>query len=171
MSGSVARWDWYRLHEGWAERLVAAIGVRPGELVVELGSGDGALTAPLARAGARVIAVELHPGRARQLRDRVGHLGVRVVELDATAFRYPRRRLRVVGNPPFGLASSLLRAAIAAPGVAAVDLVLPVPVARRWATGRSRPRRFAATLGLSVPRGAFSPPPRVDCVLLQLRRR
>ena len=34
---------------------------RPGELVLDLGAGEGALTAHLVRAGARVVAVELHP--------------------------------------------------------------------------------------------------------------
>jgi 16S rRNA A1518/A1519 N6-dimethyltransferase RsmA/KsgA/DIM1 with predicted DNA glycosylase/AP lyase activity len=51
--------------------VVAGADIRPGELVYDLGAGDGALTGPLLAAGARVIAMELHPGRAWswQLRD------------------------------------------------------------------------------------------------------
>lgn len=171
MSGGGCRWDWYRLRPEWAERLVDAAGIRPGELVVELGAGDGALTVPLAVAGARVIAVELHPGRAAALRDRVAGLNVRVSETDAVEFRYPSRRVRVVANPPFGIASALLRAAVRQPGVAALDLVLPRQVARRWAEDQtSATRRFRARLGPPVPRGAFIPSPRVDCVMLHVRR-
>jgi 23S rRNA (adenine-N6)-dimethyltransferase len=139
--------------------------------VIELGAGDGALTVPLAATGAQVIAVELHPRRAEALRDRVGGLGVRVVEMDAGEFRYPRRRVRVVANPPFGIASALIRAAVGQPGVAALDLVLPRQLAQRWAADRTRvTRRFQARLGPAFPRRAFAPAPRVDCLLLQLRR-
>ena len=172
MSGGGSRWDWYRLRPDWAERLVEAAGVRRGELVVELGAGDGALTLPLAAAGARVIAVELHAGRAQRLRDRVTDLDVRVVELDVLDFRYPQRRVRVVANPPFAIASTLIRAAVGQPAVAALDLVLPRAVALRWADGHSRAtRRFRAALGPGFPRRAFAPAPRVDCVVLHLRRR
>ncbi len=163
--------DWYRLRPDWAVRVVEAADIRRGELVVELGAGDGALTVPLARTGARVIAVELHPGRAERLRDRVRDLDVRVAEMDAADFRYPRRPVRVVANPPFGIASSLIRVAIGQPGVVALDLVLPRSVALRWADGRLRAaRRFHGGLGPAVPRRAFSPVPRVDCAVLQLRR-
>ena len=171
MSGGGSR-DWYRLRPDWAERLVEAADISAGELVVELGAGDGALTVPLARTGARVIAVELHPGRAERLRYRVRGLDVRVAEMDATDFRYPRRRVRVVANPPFGIASTLIRAAIGQPEVAALDLVLPRSVAQRWADSRLRAaRRFQGRLGPPVPRRAFTPTPRVDCAILHLRRR
>lgn len=172
MSGGGPGWDWHRLRPDWAELLVEAAAVRPGELVVEVGAGDGALTVPLAATGARVIAIELHPGRAERLRNRVSGLDVRVVEMDALRFRYPSRRLRVVANPPFGIASSLIRTAANQPGVIALDLVLPRTVARRWADERTRAvRRFSGELGPAVPRRAFMPSPRVDCVLLKLRRR
>jgi len=152
--------------------VVGAADIQRGELVVELGAGDGALTVPLARTGARVIAVEVHPGRAERLRDRVRDLDVRVVEMDARDFRYPRRGVRVVANPPFGIASSLIRSALEQTGVIALDLVLPRSVALRWSDGRPRAaRRFQGRLGSVVPRRAFSPAPRVDCAVLHLRRR
>jgi hypothetical protein len=37
-------WGWHRLDQDWAERIVAAAAIRPGELVVDLGAGTGALT-------------------------------------------------------------------------------------------------------------------------------
>ena len=77
-------WGWHRLDDDWAARVVAAAGVRPGELVLDIGAGEGALTAHLVRAGARVIAVELNAGRARMLRERFP--GVRVLCADAPSW-------------------------------------------------------------------------------------
>ena len=43
----------------WARRMVALAGVGPGDLVLDIGAGRGALTAPLVRAGTRVVAIEI----------------------------------------------------------------------------------------------------------------
>jgi 16S rRNA (cytosine967-C5)-methyltransferase len=60
-----------------ASALVApALGAAPGELVLDLGAGPGGKAGHLAALGARVLAVELHPARARMVRDLAGRLGL-----------------------------------------------------------------------------------------------
>ena len=63
-----------------------AVGVEEGERVLDLCAAPGGKATQLARTAAEVVAVELHPGRARELEENVRRLGatnVTVVRADA----------------------------------------------------------------------------------------
>jgi 23S rRNA (adenine-N6)-dimethyltransferase len=170
-------WGWHRLDDQWAARLVRAAGVGRGDLVLDVGAGAGALTEPLVAAGAHVIAVELHAVRAEELRARFAGRPVTVVRADAADLRLPRRPFHVVANPPYGVASALLRRLVA-PGsrLVTAHVVVPRGMANLWLSGRAPGagrwmRQFDARLGLIVPRWAFQPPPKTDSAVLVLCRR
>ena len=172
-----ARWGWHRLDPAWADTLVADAGVAVGDLVVDIGAGTGAVTAPLVAAGARVIAVDLHPQRLAVLRDRFAGAPVTVVRADAANLRLPRRPFRVVANPPFAVTSQLLKRLLA-PGsrLVSADLVVQRAAAHRWASGRAPgagrwTRDYRVGVGRRIPRSAFAPRPPVDCVTLRIARR
>ena len=165
-------WGWHRLDSYWAERVVAGAAIRPGDLVVDLGAGTGAFTLPLLDAGARVIAVELHAGRARRLREKVVDRDAAVVESDLEGFVAPGRSFRVMANPPYALTAAVLGFVARARHLTAADLVLQRAVVRRVVNQDHRQlRRFHPSRGLSLPRAAFVPPPPVDSAVLQLRPR
>jgi 23S rRNA (adenine-N6)-dimethyltransferase len=172
VSASARRaWGWHPLVDEWAARVVADSAVRPGQLVLDIGAGRGALTRHLVDAGAQVIAVEPHPGRALWLRERFAGANVTVVQADALSLRLPRRPFRVVASPPYGISSGLLRLLLAPRSrLVAADLVLQRAVVRRYAEGRSTSARWDVRMGRPVPRRAFRPPPRVDSAVLLVRR-
>lgn len=65
-----------------------AVGARPGERILDCCAAPGAKAAQLAERAAEVVAVEVHPGRARELEENLRLLGavnVRVVVGDALA--------------------------------------------------------------------------------------
>lgn len=152
-------------------------GVRPGELVVDVGAGTGALTAALVEAGARVVAVELHPGRASILATRFRAEPVTVVRADAADLRLPRRPFKVVANPPFATGMALLKRLLSGGSrLLRADLILPRYLGTRWcspqAPGRGRWKvDYQVGLGRPPPRRAFVPPPPGGVCLLVITRR
>lgn len=161
-----------------AARLVRQSPVTPGDLVLDLGAGAGALTLPLARTGARVIAVERDERSARRLTGRVAtYPNVTVVAADALTVPLPRRPYLVVANIPFGITTALLRRLLDSP-LTAADLVVERGAGRLVTAarpGRAELLRWQAafrlTRGATLPAAAFHPPPSVDAVLLRIHRR
>jgi 23S rRNA (adenine-N6)-dimethyltransferase len=172
------RWGWHPLTDTWARRIVAASDVGPSDLVLDVGAGDGALTRPLLATGARVVAVELHPGRLAVLhRLAVREPGLTVVRADATDLRLPRRPFRVVSSPPYAGSSTIL-ARLLSPGsrLVAADLVVQRQLARRFVErrvpGAGRwSRQFDFRIIRPLPRSAFQRQPQVDSVVLRVSRR
>jgi predicted RNA methylase len=72
------------------ERMLTAGRVKPGEMVYDLGSGDGRIVIMAAQKfGARAVGVELMPDIARKARDRVQMLGLgdRITIIEGSALR------------------------------------------------------------------------------------
>jgi 23S rRNA (adenine-N6)-dimethyltransferase len=163
-----------------AADLVRSARVRRDELVLDLGAGTGALTAPLADTGARVLAVEREPASVRRLQRRfAGNGSVRVVHGDVLRIPLPHRPFRVVANIPFGVTTELLRRLLdQANPLAAADLVVAAGVCTALTSPRPGNRqvlrwsvRYELSRGKALGRGCFRPAPSVDAAVLVVRRR
>ncbi len=98
-----------------ARKIVDAVHPGPGDVVLEIGPGEGALTKHLVASGATLVLVELDERavtRMRKLYDGSGvkvlHQDVLTVDLDALAESMSTERLRVVGNIPYYITSPIL---------------------------------------------------------------
>lgn len=164
-----------------ARRLVAAAGLHAGSLVVDLGAGTGAVTAPLAATGARVLAVERDPRLVRALSARFsGCDRVRIVCADARTAALPHRPYRVVANIPFGISTALLERLLAPEPsrLLGADLIVEWGMARRLTRPAPRDLRMAwwaarydLRLIRTIPTRCFRPPPSVNAAHLQVRPR
>jgi len=162
-------------------KLVRACGARAGDLVFDLGAGYGALTAPLARTGARIIAIELDPALAERLRRRFrADPLVGVVEADLRRKPLPRRPFHVVASPPFALTTLLCRRLLGdrAVRLTGAELILEWGAAKWLSSQQPRDRetalwasRYEIRLVHRVAAESFSPPPRSDAAYVRIRPR
>jgi len=164
-----------------AAELVRDAGVESGELVVEIGAGTGMLTRALADTGADVIALELDPVLAAELRRRhASNPRVTVHEADALRWTWPRRRFVVVSSLPFANSGAILARLLRDPlsGLRQADVIVQWDFAAKqaavWpATLKCTYWRawFDVSIVRRLARTAFSPIPAVDAAVLRIARR
>ena len=172
----------------YLERIVAAIAPLPGQDVVEIGPGLGALTGRLIAAAGRIRCVEIDRDLAARLRERFGPEQLTVLEGDALDLdwigfaRNVGGALRVVGNLPYHISTPLLFALMpAAASIVDQHFMLQREVVERMvaAPGGKEYGRLSVTLQLhyrmtrlfDVPPGAFNPVPQVVSSLVRMQPR
>lgn len=183
------------LHDaGVVDKIVRAIDPKPGERLVEIGPGQGALTVPLLR---RILAAagDAPPSPALTViefdRDliaglerintevaplRIVHADVLTVDLSELAGGVP---VRLVGNLPYNISSPILFHALEhATAITDMHFMLQKEVVDRMAAepGSKVYGRLSVMLQayarvqslFRVPPGAFRPPPKVDSAIVRM---
>jgi 16S rRNA (adenine1518-N6/adenine1519-N6)-dimethyltransferase len=168
-------------------RIVAAIGLHPGDAAVEIGPGQGALTSRLLAAAGQLDAIEIDRELAAALRERfASEPRWRLHESDALEFDWRAlaaargARLRVVGNLPYNISTPLLfRLLDAADVIFDMHFMLQKEVVDRMASeaGGKEYGRLTVMLAayaevehlFDVGPGAFQPRPKVWSAIVRLR--
>jgi 16S rRNA (adenine1518-N6/adenine1519-N6)-dimethyltransferase len=163
--------------------IVDAIDPRPGEPLVEIGPGLGALTAALLERAGALTVIELDRDLAAQLR---GDARLEVIEADvldvdlrALAAKAPGGMLRVVGNLPYNVSTPILFHVLqTAEAVRDQHFMLQREVVQRMAAAPGGKDYGRLTVMLQcrcrveplfdVPPQAFDPPPRVHSAVVRL---
>jgi 16S rRNA (adenine1518-N6/adenine1519-N6)-dimethyltransferase len=164
------------------DRIAAAACPVPGEAVIEIGPGRGALTEKLLRRASRVVAVELDASLAEHLRLRfAGEPRLEVVEADVLKTDLARfGGAAISGNLPYYIASPIVENVVRLAPPRAVFLIqkevalrlCACPGERDYGYLTVRTAAFAgARLLFEVKPGAFRPRPQVDSAVVVLEPR
>jgi len=168
-----------------AAKIVREFAPARGDLVIEIGPGEGALTRCLAASEATIVAIEIDPRAAERIRDEFGSR-IEVIENDVLAIDLKRlahergvERARVIGNIPYYITSPILFCLLAARHVVRdATLMMQKEVAARLTASvrtkdygilavavqtYTRPRRL-----FDVAPGSFRPPPKVTSTVVSL---
>ena len=160
--------------------IIAAIQPAPGECLVEIGPGLGALTRPLLAAAGNLHAIEIDRDLAHALQQEFGaRLDLHAIDVLRFDFAALGADLRVIGNLPYNISTPLLfHLADCADRIRDIHVMLQKEVVERMvaAPGDSDysrlsvmlQYRFALEKLLDVPAAAFDPVPKVDSAVIRL---
>ena len=171
------------------DKIVQAIDPKPGDEVVEIGPGQGALTFPLLKRHGAITAIEfdrdLHAPLQAAARE---HGALRLIEGDVLGVDFSALaaelapadgKIRLAGNLPYNLSSPILFHALDhAAAIRDMHFMLQKEVVERMAAGPGSKvygrlsvmlQAYCAVTPLFiVPPGAFRPAPKVDSAVVRL---
>ena len=187
------------LHDtGIIEKIVRAVHPQPGERLVEIGPGHGAITLPLLRLHGVLTVIEFDRDLIAPLSEAahgVGELTILhrdVLDVDFGKLAdhhyksegheddgHTHHKLRLVGNLPYNISSPILFHALAfAESIVDMHFMLQKEVVDRMAAppGSKVYGRLSVMLQaycsvtplFKIPPGAFRPPPKVDSAVVRL---
>jgi 16S rRNA (adenine1518-N6/adenine1519-N6)-dimethyltransferase len=165
------------------DAIVDVIAPEPGQAMVEIGPGLGAMTLPLLRQCAALTVIELDRDLAARLRQQAGLTVIEadVLRVDFVALAAQRGQpLRVVGNLPYNISTPILFHLLDAVAQVqdqhfmlqseVVDRMAAVPCTKAY--GRLSVMlqwRYDIERVLDVPPAAFDPPPAVDSAVVRMQ--
>ncbi len=171
--------------ESVIDNIVRAIDPKPGEALIEIGPGLGALTLPVLSRCAALTVIELDRDLAARLRR---NPSLNVIEADVLKVDFAElasqlgasgQKLRVIGNLPYNISTPILFHLLAfSAQVLDQHFMLQKEVVQRMCAspGNKDYGRLSVMLQwryqmesvLDVPPTAFEPPPRVDSAIVRM---
>jgi 16S rRNA (adenine1518-N6/adenine1519-N6)-dimethyltransferase len=171
--------------ENILHKIVESLDLQEGDIVVEIGPGQGALTRHLCEKPVKRIGIEVDERAVKLLQERFGekleliHRDVLKVNLDELA-QHSGRKMRVVGNIPYYLTSEILFWLFdARTAVVDATLMMQFEVARRLVAPPKNKEYGILSIFtqyytecemlFKVSRNCFFPKPEVDSAVVQFK--
>jgi 16S rRNA (adenine1518-N6/adenine1519-N6)-dimethyltransferase len=165
--------------------IVDALGPTSSDTVVEIGPGRGSLTELLVERAGKVVAVEIDRALAAKLRERYSEKSnVEIVEGDFLETDLRSRTgddYLLIGNVPYYITTPIVFRALEAPMPRRSVFLVQREVAERMAAHAGDEAYGALSVNvavvadveqvLTVPAGAFQPPPKVESAVVRLTPR
>lgn len=166
---------------GIIDKIVAASDIKPSDTVFEIGPGTGNLTMRLLEAAKRVVAHEIDPRMAAEVKKRAANAGrnnLEVQEIDVLRGKWPVFDV-CTANLPYQISSPFTFRLLAhRPVFRCAVLMFQKEFAERLIAkvGEKQYGRLAVNTGLfvkvscvcKVSRGSFTPPPEVDSMVVKV---
>jgi 16S rRNA (adenine1518-N6/adenine1519-N6)-dimethyltransferase len=174
------------LHErGVIAKIVQAVDPQPGDRLVEIGPGQGAITFPLLDRHGELTVIEFDRDLIFPLTEAARAHGTLevihrdVLTVDFSALAHNGGPIRLVGNLPYNLSTPILFHALEhAASIRDMHFMLQKEVVDRMAAAPGSKvygrlsvmlQAYCHVTGLfTVPPGAFRPPPKVDSAVVRL---
>ncbi len=166
-------------------KIISALNPQPGQNIVEIGPGQGALTLPLLKRCQRLTAIELDRDLIPILQRKSADIGeLTLVNQDVLNFDLAALELdppfRMVGNLPYNISTPLMFHLLKSSAlISDMVFMLQKEVAQRIIADPHNKLYGKLTVMMQyfceseylfdVPPGCFSPPPRVDSAVIRLR--
>ena len=169
-----------------ARWIVGCLQIQPGDHVIEIGPGLGALTEFLAAHDIRLTLIEKDRRLVRHLEEKFRNATTEVVHLDALDYdlrqTWGKGPVKIIGNLPYYVSTPLIAKFTSALSPASrLVLTLQLELAQRLnAAPRTKDygamtvcvnRRWKASSLRKLPASVFFPAPRVDSAVIALDRR
>lgn len=170
--------------------MIKESGIGPGDPVLEIGPGPGALTEALLSAGAHVVAVETDPVLAQALNDLKGETGfLKVIQKDIlktsweeilSAFPNRQKKIHLIANLPYHITTPVLTKFVTKENdISQILVMVQDEVAKRFSAKEGTEAFGSITLFLQfysqvtyafkVGRKCFLPSPKVDSAIIKLK--
>ncbi len=166
------------------ERILSAIDPRPGERLLEIGPGQGALTYPLLQRCEQLVAIELDRDLVPVLEQQAKQFGLlEIVNADILKFELAsiasNEMFRLVGNLPYNISTPLMFHLLeSAHLIQDMHFMVQKEVAQRIVASCDDTSYGRLSVMLQyhcrcqylfdVAPGCFSPPPKVDSAIIRL---
>lgn len=174
------RFGQHFLHDpGVLKKILDAVNPAPGDALVEIGPGEGALTRLLLGRLPVLTAIEIDRDLAGALAAEFPQLELHVGDVLKFDFSTLPAGARIVGNLPYNISTPILfRIAPHAARLKDLHFMLQLEVVERMVARHSTPdygrlsvmlqTRFSMQKLFNVPSGAFRPPPKVESAVVRM---
>lgn len=169
------------------DRIIEALELNKEDAVLEIGAGTGVLTERLAPLARKVIAIEIDERLCQILKEEVGeYTNLEVICADVTKISlldrfHQREKVKVVGNLPYQIASSLILELVKSEWLKFMVVMIQREVAERITSQPGSKKRGALTVLINyyvkitkiidVPPQVFIPRPGVGSTIIKIEKK
>lgn len=167
----------------YQQRIASSIQPKESDRLIEIGPGQGAITAHLLREHGALTAIEMDRDLSADLQIRYADQGLKIIEGDALRVNFSElagaKKLAIIGNLPYNISTPLIFHLLGSlKHINQMVFMLQKEVVDRLvaASGDKTYGRLSVMAGLhlnserlfNVPSGAFSPQPKVTSSVVRL---